>query len=102
MPGSNDDPFLQLAGMLNGLEQAVKTHRDIVFRAISQLNHEVIAFRDELDKDKAERAARQAQVDAKMQSIEDGQRHIRQWQWIRLGVEVGLILIALAYYFGGR
>ena len=102
MAPPNDDPFLQLAAMLNGLEAALTQHRDVVNRAIGLLSNELYGFRSELDKDRVERAARQAQVDAKMQSIEDGQRLIRTWQWIRIGVEAAAILIVLAYWFGGK
>lgn len=102
MAPPNDDAFMQLAQMINGLEQALQLHRGTVNRAIGLLNNEVYGFRSELDRDKADRAARQAQVDAKLQSIEDGQRLIRTWQWIRIGVEAAAILIVLAYWFGSR
>lgn len=91
---TDDDGFMQLAGMLNGLEQEIKLHRDVVFRAVSQLNHEVIAFRGELDQDKTDRTVRQRDVDAKLLAI-------ARWQVIRLVLEV-VALLVLVYYLGGR
>lgn len=98
----NDDAFMQLASMLNGLEQALKIHRDVTFRAISQLNIEVIGFSGRLDKDDEARAKRQRELDAKLQSIEDSQRMLRLWQWIRIGIELATILIVVAFWLGGR
>lgn len=92
---ADDDGFLQLASMINGLEQAVRQHRDVVFRAISQLNLEVIGFTQRLDKDDDDRKVRQQQLDGRLDRIEF-------WQRVRIGVEVVLLLTLLAYYLGGR
>lgn len=93
-PAPDDDQFVRLGEMINSLEQAIRLHRDIVFRSISQLNIEVIGFRSELDQDKADRTVRQKEVDAKL-------ARITRWQMIRLVVEV-IALLILVYYLGGR
>lgn len=91
----DDDAYRHLANMLNGLEDAIRLHRDVVFRAITQLNREVIGFRSELDKDKADRVVRQKEVDAKLAKI-------TRWQWIRIIVEVVAALIVVAFVIGWR
>lgn len=85
---------------VSDLTSAWQLYREVINRAVNQLNHEVLEFKDRLDKDDAAREKRQEQVDRKLEQITDGQQSIRRWQLIRLGVELGTILIIAAYLYG--
>lgn len=82
------------------LVEAWRTHREVINRAVNQLNHEVIEFSSRLDKDDKAREKRQGEIDLTLQRIEDGQSGIRKWQWIRLGVELIVIVAVAAYLIG--
>lgn len=82
------------------LTESLRQHRDVVFRAINLLNHEVIGFTQRLDKDDQARTDRQSQVDSVLRQITDNQAQQRRWQWIRLGLELIAIAMVTAYLFG--
>lgn len=97
---SSDDAYDAVLAELSKLHEAWRIHREVINRAISLLNHEVVAFKDRLDRDDGQRGARQAQLDGILKTITDGQEQIRRWQWIRIGVEVAAIVIVAAYLYG--
>lgn len=97
---TNDDAYHQVLEELGKLHQAWQIYREVVNRAIGLLNHEVIEFRDRLDKDDRAREARQKDVDAKLETISQGQARIQRWQWIRVGIEAAAILIVIALLIG--
>jgi len=96
----SDDAYQAVLDELSKLAEAWRIHREVINRAIGYLNKEVIEFRERIDQDDKARVDRQAQIDAKLQSIEDGQAGIRKWQAVRLAVEVALIVAVGAYLFG--
>lgn len=112
-----------------------RIYRDTVNRAISLLNHEVLEVVDRLDKNDADRGARQSQLDVtlhaiqtqqvqlhdgldrmngligqttallhtvmqKQDKLESGHHTMRNWQWIRLGTEIAVVLIIAAFLYG--
>jgi hypothetical protein len=60
-------------------------HRITVNNAIGILSHELLQLRDWMDKDDKRRDARQAELDARLDAIQDNQR-----SWIRFTVAVAL------------
>jgi hypothetical protein len=96
----SDEAYQAVLAELAKLGDAWRIHREVINRAIGLLNNEVLAFRDRLDKDDVDRIARQAQLDVTLKSIEDGQRLIRRWQWIRIGFEAITLAIILGIVFG--
>jgi hypothetical protein len=98
MPG--DEAYQAVLAELQKLTDAWRLYREVINRAVNQLNHEVIEFRDRLDKDDAARAKRQAELDQKLETITTGQDAIRKWQVLRLAIEIGAILTVLAYVIG--
>lgn len=99
---SHDEAYQAVLTELARLTEAWHIHRDVVNRAISLLNHEVIGFKDRLDNDDKARETRQTQVDAALESIKKGQDRIRRWQYIRIAVEAAAILVVIAFWLGGR
>lgn len=55
--------FRDVQAVVEDQKEQIKLHRDIVFRSINMLNHEVVGLIDRLDKDDANRAARVVQID---------------------------------------
>lgn len=82
--------------MIAGIEDAIRTHRDVVNRAIGMLNNEVFGFAHRLDKDDEARATRQKEVDSKLDTIQSNQERQRVWQWIRIGIELATAIIIIA------
>lgn len=82
------------------LSEAWRIYREVINRAVSMLNHEVIGFKDRLDNDDKAREKRQAILDEKLAQIQAGQDSIKRWQWIRLGLELLAIAIAIAFFTG--
>ena len=97
---SSDDAYQAVLAELTRMVDAWRIHRDVINRAVSQLNHEVIGFTNRLDKNDLDRGARQAQLDETLKTITDGQEQIRRWQWLRLAIEVAAIIIIAAYLIG--
>ena len=106
-----DEAYQGVLAELGKLNQAWIIHREVVNRAIGYLNQEVITFSVRLDKaeseraarwsqDEAERKARQAELDAALSRIVEGQASIRRWQWVRVVVEVTAVLVVLALLVG--
>ena len=95
-----EDAYQAVLAELARLAEAWRIHREVVNRAISYLNQEVVSFTQRLDKDDQARAERQAQVDAVLKQIADSQSQQRRWQLIRLGVELLAIVIVGAYLYG--
>jgi hypothetical protein len=74
---------------LGDMAQEWRIYRDTINRAISILNHEVIAFGE-----------RQQQIVLKIESIVEGQAQIRRWQSTRLAVEIAALLAIAAFVYG--
>ena len=86
----------------NDLTESLRQHRDVVFRSINLLNHEVLILAKRFDIDDEARIKRQQLIDATMQAIIAGQDQIRRWQWIRIGVELAALLIVIAFVIGAN
>jgi hypothetical protein len=96
----SDEAYQAVLKVLAELSDAWRIHREVVNRAISLLNHEVLSLVDRMDKDDDDRGVRQSQLDSQIKVIIDGQDQIRRWQWIRIGVEVTAILVIAAFLYG--
>lgn len=97
---STDEAYNAVLAALSDMADQWRIHREVVNRAISLLNHEVVGFVDRLDKDDQSRIARQTDVDIKLAAITRGQDQIRRWQWIRISVEITAVLIVVAFLYG--
>lgn len=97
---AEDDIYKAVLAELSNLVDAWRIHREVINRAISLLNQEVIGFQKRLDSDDKDRAIRQEHVDAQLQRIQDGQANIRRWQIIRIVIEVVAIVIVVAFIIG--
>lgn len=96
----SDEAYEAVLAELTKLVDAWRVHREVINRAVNQLNHEVVGLIDRLDKNDADRGARQTQVDAALQSIQHGQDAIRRWQWMRVAVELLAIAVVAAFVIG--
>lgn len=94
------DAYEAVLAELAKLADAWRTYREVINRAVNQLNHEVIEFKDRLDKDDEAREKRQALLDKKLEQIQTGQDSIKRWQLIRIGLEVVAIGIVIAFIIG--
>ena len=96
----SDEAYQAVLAELAKLTEAWRTYREVINRAVNLLNHEVMEFKDRLDQDDAAREKRQGQIDAKLESIHAAQRQIKNWQAVRLGVELLAIIAVAAYLYG--
>jgi len=96
----SDEAYQAVLAELAKLVEAWRIHREVINRAVSLLNREVLDFTNRLDQNDADRGARQAQLDAVLKSITDGQEQIRRWQRARLAVELLAVLVVIAYVLG--
>lgn len=94
------DAYHQVLTELGKLHDAWRIYRDVVNRAINLLNHEVISFQDRLDKDDKARMSRQTEIDQKLDAITRGQARLQKWQWVRIGVELFVLVVILALFIG--
>ena len=94
------DAYHQVLSELGKLHEAWRIYREVVNRAISLLNHEVISFQDRFDKDDKARMQRQLEIDQKLDAITRGQARIQKWQWLRIAVEVLVLVVILALFIG--
>lgn len=99
---SHDTAYRSVLKTLGELHDAWRIHRESVNRAIGMLADEVFQFEKRLDKDDQARAERQAQIDAKLQKIDDGQDQIQRWQRRRVALEIIAIAVVVAYLIGTR
>ena len=113
--------FREVRDAVDAQADALRLHRDVVFRSVNLLNHESVDHSKRIDtliartdQDERKRVERQAQqdaeakerkeeserraiaVDAKFATVINDQQIIKRWQWIRIGVEIGAILIVIA------
>lgn len=102
MMGTDDhrEAYEAVLAELSKLADAWRIHREVVNRAISLLNKEVIEFQRRLDDDDKLRVERQSQVDDQFNLVVKDLKLIKRWQWIRLAIEVLAIVIVAAYLVG--
>lgn len=96
----DDESYHAVLSELSKLSEAWRIHREVINRAISLLNHEVIGMSDRIDKDDADRVRRQQQVDQQFDVILNGMRDLKRWSWIRIGIELAAIVVILAFVVG--
>ena len=103
----DDESYHAVLSELSKLSEAWRIHREVINRAISLLNHEVIGMSDRIDKDDADRVRRQQQVDQQFDVIRQqfdvilsGMRVLKRWSWIRIGIELAAIVVILAFVIG--
>ncbi len=96
----SDEAYEAVLAELGKLHEAWRFHRESINRAVALLADEVFRFEKRLDTDDAARVTRQAEIDSKLDSIAHGLASIRQWRWIRIGIEVAVILIVVAFVIG--
>lgn len=96
----SEEAYQAVLAELQKLVEAWRIHREVINRAVSLLNQEVIGFTQRLDKDDQARADRQSQIDTVLKQITDNQTQQRRWQWVRLGVELLTIAVVAAYLIG--
>jgi hypothetical protein len=99
---SHDDAYRAVLKTLSELHDAWRVHRETVNRAIGLLADEVFRFEKRLDIDDKARIDRQAQIDAKLQKIDDGQAAIQRWQYIRVVIEIVAVIVIVAAFFAFR
>lgn len=96
----SDDAYQAVLKALSEMVDTWRVHREVINRAVNQLNHEVIALTDRFGKDDEARGKRQIQIDTALKNIQDGQDRIRRWQYARIGIELLAIIAVVAYLFG--
>ena len=103
----DDESYHAVLSELSKLSEAWRIHREVINRAISLLNHEVIGMSDRIDKDDADRVRRQQQVDQQFDVIRqqfdvilNGVRVLKRWSWLRIGIELAAIVVILAFVIG--
>ncbi len=96
----DDEAYQAVLKALGDMATEWRIYRDTVNRAISLLNHEVIALTLRFDIDDGNRTLRQSLIDAKIETIVAGQEQIRRWQWIRISLEVSAMLVIAAFVLG--
>lgn len=87
---------------LSKISETWRIYRDTINRAINYLNHEVVNLIDRADRDDKVRLDRQAKLDGTLESLQKEMRLIRRTQWLRIGIEIALVLIGIAYLIGLR
>lgn len=85
---------------LSEISETWRIYRDTINRAINYLNHEVVNLIDRADRDDKLRTERQAKLDATLEAVQHELRFIRRTQWIRIGVELALVIAGIAYLIG--
>lgn len=96
----SEEAYQAVLAKLQELTDAWRIHREVVNRAISYLNEEVVTFQARLDADDKARVSRQTEIDAKLDAITQGQASIRRWQFVRIGVEIAAVLVVIAFLWG--
>ena len=95
-----DEAYQAVLAELAKLGDAWRAHRETINRAVGMLADEVFGFEKRLDRDDQDRRERQKELDAKLQSIFDGQAQIQRWQRLRVTVEIIAIVVVVAYLIG--
>lgn len=100
LPPSDDDRYHQLVRHFGDLTIAWQQHRETVTRAIGVLSSEILQIRDWMARDEAHRTARQQQLDAVLGRLEQSDRAIRRWQWVRVLIEIIGVALIVAFVIG--
>lgn len=85
----SDEAYQAVLAELTKLVEAWQRHREVINRAVNQLNHEVMAFSDRLDKDDKARVIRQTEIDGILKRIH-----------VVVVMELLAVIIAVAYLIG--
>lgn len=89
----SDEAYDAVLKVLTDMADAWRAHRESINRAVGMLSEEVFRFDKRMRDDMQVRLDRQQEVDTKLHNIQ-------RWQWIRLSVELIVIIAVAAYLIG--